>query len=104
MISKKAINKSLKYLAVSLFIFAMVANIQITLTDPFMFTSEMVLAQDSGTPPNEDCVWSMEKGDWVCPDESGDYEYFIMVYDTLRDCYKCESANFGSCNPSDQEC
>ena len=49
MINKKVINKSLKYLAVSLFVFAMVANIQITLTDPFMFTSEMVLAQESGT-------------------------------------------------------
>jgi hypothetical protein len=27
----------------------MVANIKVTLTDPFMFTSEMVLAQDTKT-------------------------------------------------------
>jgi hypothetical protein len=98
----KVVNKSLKYLAVSLFIFAMVANIKVTLTDPFMFTSEMVLAEDTSQPPNDDCVWSEEKGDWVCPDESGDYEYFVMFYDI--DCSMCVSANYGSCNPSDQTC
>ena len=71
MISKKAINKSLKYLAVSLFVFAMVANIQITLTDPFMFTSEMVLAQDSGTDSSDSSdenvvtCYSTYKGTWI---------------------------------------
>jgi hypothetical protein len=54
MITKKVINKFLKYLAVSLFVFAMVANIQITLTDPFMFTSEMVLAQATADDTSTD--------------------------------------------------
>jgi hypothetical protein len=50
----KALNKTLKYLAVSLFIFAMVANIHISLSDPFVFTSDMVIAQDTGDDTSTD--------------------------------------------------
>jgi hypothetical protein len=52
---KKIVNKSLKYLAISIFIFAMVANIQLTLNDPFIFTSELVLAQETDNSTEESC-------------------------------------------------
>ena len=50
---KNTLNKYLKYLAAGIFLLALVANIRISLSDPFMFTSEMVLAQDSSSDSDE---------------------------------------------------
>jgi hypothetical protein len=81
MMKNKMSNKYLKYLAVGLFVFALVANIRITLTDPFMFTSEIVLAQESST---DDC-------------ESAEGLYNYDEYDVGGGYYTCVEDKYDCC-------
>lgn len=60
--------KFLKYAAVAIFMFALVLNIKFSLSDPFMFTSDLVLAQESESSSSDD-----EKNTpatYECPDGS----------------------------------
>ncbi len=55
---KKTVNKIAKIIAISVFFIALLFNVKVSLEDPFLYTNNIVLAQNSSgecTSPTGDC-------------------------------------------------